>query len=131
SNAVILELNTICFSYEKTGAFIRDLSFAVGEGEFIGLIGANGSGKSTILKLGCGILRPSSGDLLLWSKPLHTYNNRDRAKLISYLPQALDFSVPFTIRELVGMGLYPYDIPPSISVDEASRWWGFLKGRIP
>lgn len=127
SDAVILELNTICFSYEKTGAFIRNLSFAVGEGEFIGLLGANGSGKSTILKLGCGILRPSSGDLLLWSKPLHTYNNRDRAKLISYLPQALDFSVPFTIRELVGMGLYPYDIPPSISVDEALDMVGLLE----
>lgn len=126
SDAMILELDNVCFSYEKNGAFIGDLSFAVGEGEFIGLLGANGSGKSTILKLGCGILRPSSGNLLLWKKPLHSYNNKDRAKLISYLPQTLDFSVPFTIRELVGMGLYPYEILPSISVDEALEMVGLL-----
>jgi ABC-type cobalamin/Fe3+-siderophores transport system ATPase subunit len=116
---MILEIENIHFSYKKDRAFIRDLSFAVGEGEFIGLLGANGSGKSTILKLGCGILRPSSGNLFLWRKPLHSYRSRDRAKLISYLPQTLDLAVPFTIRELVSMGLYPYDIPPSISVDDA------------
>jgi ABC-type cobalamin/Fe3+-siderophores transport system ATPase subunit len=116
---MILELEKIYFSYLKDRPFIRDLTFAVGEGEFIGLLGANGSGKSTILKLGCGILSPSSGNLFLWRKPLHSYRNRDRAKLISYLPQTLDFTVPFTIRELVSMGLYPYDIPPPISVDEA------------
>jgi ABC-type cobalamin/Fe3+-siderophores transport system ATPase subunit len=116
---MILELENISFSYRKDRPFIRDFSFAVDEGEFIGLLGANGSGKSTILKLGCGILRPSSGNLLLWRKPLRAYRNRDRAKLISYLPQTLDIAVPFTIRELVSMGLYPYDIPPSISVDEA------------
>ena len=126
SDAMILELDNVCFAYEKNGAFIGDLSFAVGEREFIGLLGANGSGKSTILKLGCGILRPSSGNLLLWKKPLHSYNNKDRAKLISYLPQTLDFNLPFTIRELVGMGLYPYEILPSISVDEALEMVGLL-----
>jgi len=124
SDQKILELDKICFSYKKNGAFIQDLSFAVGEGEFIGLLGANGSGKSTILKLGGGILRPSSGELLLWSKPLHAYHNRDRAKLISYLPQMVDFSVPFTIRELVGMGFYPYDIRPPMSCDEALEMVG-------
>ncbi|HET6365343.1 MAG TPA: ABC transporter ATP-binding protein, partial [Nitrospirota bacterium] len=103
----------------KDSPFIKDLSFSVGEGEFIGLLGANGSGKSTILKLGSGILKPSSGSLLLWGKNLHALNNRDRAKLISYLPQTLDISVPFTVRELVSMGLYPYDIPPVMTVDDA------------
>ncbi len=116
---MILELNAVCFSYEKHRPFIRDLSFSAGEGEFIGLLGANGSGKSTILKLGSGILKPSSGGLMLWGKNLHALNSKDRAKLISYLPQTLDINVPFTVKELVSMGLYPYDIPPAMSVDEA------------
>ncbi len=107
------------YSYEKSRPFIRDLHFSVGEGDFIGLLGANGSGKSTILKLGSGILRPAAGRVVLWGKDLAYVKSRDRAKLISYLPQTLDISVPFTIRELVGMGLYPYDIPPAMSVDEA------------
>ena len=119
SKSAILGLDRVSFSYEKNRPFIRDLSFAIGEGGFIGLLGANGSGKSTIMKLGCGILKPSSGTASLWGKALHLYNSRDRAKLISYLPQALDITVPFTIRELAGMGLYPYDIPPAMSVDEA------------
>jgi ABC-type cobalamin/Fe3+-siderophores transport system ATPase subunit len=115
----ILELAGIRFSYPGSGPLIDGLSFSIGEGEFIGLLGANGSGKSTILKLGSGIIKPSSGNLTLWGKHLHSYRNKDRAKLISYLPQTLDVSVPFTIKELVSMGLYPYDIPPSITAEEA------------
>jgi ABC-type cobalamin/Fe3+-siderophores transport system ATPase subunit len=116
---MILELADICFAYPGNALFIDKMSFSVGEGEFIGLLGANGSGKSTILKLGSGIVRPLSGSLTLWGKHLHSYKNKDRAKLISYLPQTLDISVPFTIRELASMGLYPYDIPPAITAEEA------------
>jgi iron complex transport system ATP-binding protein len=119
SKPLILKLSEVCYSYEKERQFIRDLSFGVGVGEFIGLLGANGSGKSTILKLASGIVKPDSGNLLLWGKDLHALNSRDRAKLISYLPQTLDISVPFTVKELVSMGLYPYDIPPAMSVEEA------------
>ncbi len=116
---MILELHAACFSYGKGGHIVNNLTFSVGEGEFIGLLGANGSGKSTILKLGSGILKPSAGRIELWGKQLQSYRNKDRAKLISYLPQTLDVGVPFTIRELVAMGLYPYDIPPSITPEEA------------
>jgi iron complex transport system ATP-binding protein len=134
SKPMILELNRVRYSYEKSRPFISDLSCAVGEGEFIGLLGANGSGKSTILKLASGILKPSSGRILLWGKDLHEQNSRDRAKLISYLPQTLDISVPFTVTELVGMGLYPYDIPPAMSVDEALDMVGLrdkMHARLP
>jgi len=115
----ILELDGVSYSYERGRRFIHDLSFTLGQGAFIGLLGANGSGKSTILKLASGILRPAAGSVRLWGSDLRALGNRDRAKLISYLPQTLDLSVPFTIAELVGMGLYPYDIPPAMSVGEA------------
>jgi len=120
----ILELKNVSYSYRKQVPLISSVSLSVGEGEFIGLLGPNGSGKSTILKLGSGILRENAGEILLWAKPLHSYNNRDRAKLISYLPQSIDITVPFTIRELVGMGLYPYDIPPAISIGSALEMVG-------
>jgi iron complex transport system ATP-binding protein len=118
-NPAIMELGNICFSYAKDKPFIENLSFSVSSGEFIGLLGANGSGKSTILKLGSGILKPLSGDVMLWTKDIHSYKNKDRAKLICYLPQTLDITVPFTVRELVSMGLYPYDIQPAMSADDA------------
>jgi len=128
SDPKILELRKVSFSYSKQRLLIRELSLSVGEAEFVGLLGANGSGKSTILKLGSGILKPAMGEILLWARSLHGYHNKDRAKLISYLPQTLDISVPFTIRELVGMGLYPYDIPPAMSVDSALEMVG-LQGK--
>jgi ABC-type cobalamin/Fe3+-siderophores transport system ATPase subunit len=115
----ILELRGASFRYPGEGMIVQDLSFSVANGEFIGLLGANGSGKSTILKLAAGMLKPSKGQVRLWDKPLHTYRNKDRAKLLCYFPQHLDVNVPFTVREIVGMGLYPYDIPPHMTVDEA------------
>ncbi len=120
----ILELEQVRFSYDRGKDFIGGLSLSVGVGEFIGLLGANGSGKSTIMKLGSGILRPLSGTVSLWGRQIQSVNNRDRAKLISYLPQTLDISVPFTVRELVSMGLYPYDIPPAMGIGEALEMAG-------
>lgn len=115
----LLELDAVRFMYSPHKKLINNLSFSVGNGEFIGLLGANGSGKSTILKLASGILKPSDGHIKLWGKPLQSYRNKDRAKLLCYLPQLLDINVPFRVRELVSMGLYPYDIPPQITADEA------------
>ena len=115
----ILEFQRVVFTYQRDEGFIHDLTFSVANGEFIGLLGANGSGKSTILKLACGILKPFHGSIRLWGKPLQSYKNRDKAKLLCYLPQLLDVNVPFTVRELVSMGLYPYDILPEMTVAES------------
>jgi iron complex transport system ATP-binding protein len=124
----ILEFRETDFSYERGRSFIRNMSFSIENGEFIGLLGANGSGKSTILKLAGGLLRQSGGEVNLWGKPVSFYKNRDRAKLLSYLPQLLDISIPFTVKELAGMGLYPYDIMPELTVDDALEMVG-LSGK--
>jgi len=118
-NGPILELANISFNYQGNGRIVHDLSCSVHEREIIGLLGANGSGKSTILKIAAGMLRPSEGEVILWNKPLRGYRNRDRAKLLCYFPQHLDVHAPFTVREIVGMGLYPYEIPPAMTVDDA------------
>lgn len=124
SDNPILKFEKASFSYEKAGTFINDISFVIGNGEFVGLLGANGSGKSTILKLASGILKNSAGEIELWGKELSFYKNRDRAKLVSYLPQFLDMSIPFTVREFVGMGVYPYDTMPELTVDDAIKMVG-------
>jgi iron complex transport system ATP-binding protein len=119
----ILELSDILFRYDDA-VFIDELSLSVEDGEFIGVIGPNGSGKTTLLKLLAGLIKPESGEVLLWGKSLNSYKGRDRAKLISYLPQMIDVSIPVTVREIVKMGLSPYDIPPDISVDMAMHMVG-------
>lgn len=123
----ILEVDNVGFRYERNKPFIHNLTFSIGNGEFIGLLGANGSGKSTILKLAGGILRQTGGEIRLWGKPLHSYSHKDRAKLLCYLPQLLDMNLPFKVRELVSMGLYPYDIPPALTTGEALEMVGLQK----
>lgn len=120
-NNAILAMSDIAFSYEREKPLINNLSLSLYNKEFVGLLGPNGSGKSTVLKLASGILTPGRGTIQLWEKPLLSYKNRDRAKLICYLPQLLDMHIPFTVKELVSMGLYPYDIKPEMSVIEALR----------
>ncbi len=120
----ILEFGQAGFCFKKGNPFINDMSFSIYNGEFIGLLGANGSGKSTILRLASGLLRASNGRITLWNRSILSYKNKDRAKLLSYLPQVLDINIPFTVRELVGMGLYPYEIPPALTVDETLRTVG-------
>ncbi len=124
----ILEFKDVGFMYNRGKKFISNLNLKVGNGEIIGLLGANGSGKSTILKLAGGILMPSEGLITLWGKPLRLYKNKDRAKLLCYLPQILDINVPFRVKELVGMGLYPYEVTPEMGVNEALEIVG-LKGK--
>src|SRR4030043_150567 len=70
---VILEFERVAFTYQRDHDFIKDLTFSIANGEFIGLLGANGSGKSTILKLASGILAPSHGSIKLWGRPLESY----------------------------------------------------------
>ena len=120
----ILDFDKVSFSYEKDKSFIRDLSLSVENREFIGLLGANGSGKSTILKLASGILKSIHGRVNLWGRDLDSYGNRDRAKLLSYLPQFLDISIPFTVNEFVSMGQYPYDAKPELTVEDAIEMVG-------
>ena len=120
----LLEFRHVSFSYERNKPFINNISFSVNNGEFIGLLGANGSGKSTILKLASGILKTADNQIYLWGKKIQFYRNKDRAKLLSYLPQILDMNIPFTVRELVSMGLYPYEISPTLTADEAIEMVG-------
>jgi len=99
-------LDSVTFSYGKKET-IRRFSLSFGKGEFCALIGPNGAGKSTILKLCSGILKPQSGKIKLFNKDLEGYPSKERAGLVSYLPQLLDTNVSFKVMELAEMGLYP------------------------
>lgn len=104
------------------------VSIALPRTGFTALVGPNGSGKSTLLRIAAGIFRPGEGEVSLWGKPLNAYGARDRAKLVSYLPQTIDGEIPFRVGELVRMGLYPYTSPPRLSPDDALAIVG-LAGR--
>lgn len=115
----VVEFEKVSFGYSRDNPLIKEMDISFLSGQFVGILGANGSGKTTILKLLSGFLKPSSGVVRLWGKDIRGYRNKDRAKLVCYLPQVLDMNIPFRVGELVGMGLYPYEILPELTVDEA------------
>lgn len=77
----MLQLSNVSFRYMKK-PILQDVSFSFPVGQIIGLVGENGSGKSTLLKVLAGLLRPSSGEVLLNGTPV-TRRSADR---IAYLP---------------------------------------------
>jgi zinc/manganese transport system ATP-binding protein len=81
---------------------LRDVSFGVRAGEFAGLIGSNGVGKTTLLRVILGLITPSSGRVLLDGAPRSRRN-----PLIGYVPQqaTLDPDMPIRARDLVGLGI--------------------------
>ena len=66
----MIEFRHVDFSYEKDRPVLRDLSFRIEKGESVGLIGANGAGKSTVMKLLLGLLTPKSGEILVDGFPV-------------------------------------------------------------
>jgi len=98
---------------------LKDISFAVCEGEYFSIIGPNGAGKTTMLKCINRILHGGVGIIKLNGKLIDTYSQKELAKLISYVPQASGRLPPFTVGEFVTMGRYPHLSPfSSISEDD-------------
>jgi zinc transport system ATP-binding protein len=90
----------LCFSYEKTHV-LQNAEFQIAPGEFIGVIGPNGGGKTTLLKLIMGFLAPQKGSLHIFGKSPAAERGR-----IGYVPQAsqTDRDFPITVLELVMLG---------------------------
>lgn len=90
---------------------LRGVSGDAGLGEFIGLLGANGCGKSTLIKTLIGQIKPSSGTALLDGKAVHSYGVKARARRLAYLPQSRSAAWAITARDLVALGRAPYRGP--------------------
>lgn len=85
---------------------IHDISFEVDESPLVGILGANGSGKTTILKAICGILT-HEGKCTLDGTELETLSVREAAKLCSYIPQRSGISIDISALDVVLMGFNP------------------------
>ena len=90
---------------------LHDLSFSISRGEFVALIGPNGAGKSTLLKLMTGILNASTGSLFLNGMPFEKLNASRVAQELSFVSQFAGLVPPYTVKDFVAMGLFPYRKP--------------------
>ena len=98
-----LEIKNLCAGYHGSEA-LKDVSFSVNTGDYIGICGPNGSGKSTLIKIILGLLPPTRGEISLFGTPQSQFKSWQR---IGYLPQGLQFfnpHFPATVNEVVRLG---------------------------
>ena len=89
---------------------LRDVSFALGGGEFIGLLGPNGAGKSTLIKAMLGLLS-AKGSIAVGGCDLQALTPAERAKLMAYLPQERDVAWDLLTEAIVALGRIPHSRP--------------------
>ncbi|MEK3953968.1 zinc transport system ATP-binding protein [Psychrobacillus psychrotolerans] len=100
----LINLHNISYQYEQTKALI-DINLTIAEGDFLAIIGPNGSGKSTLLKIILGLLKPTSGEVLLFGKPVNQFKEKERIGYVSQKSNSFNTGFPATVTEVVRSGL--------------------------
>lgn len=93
----ILECKHLSKSYKKNCPVLCDLNLEIPAGKIVGLLGPNGCGKSTLIKLISGLLQPTSGEIFVDGHEVGEHSNA----VISYLPERTYFSSDMKVQELV------------------------------
>jgi zinc transport system ATP-binding protein len=101
-----VSLRDLSFSYPGGPPVLRDVDLDVPVGQFVGIAGPNGGGKTTLVRLALGLERPTAGEALLFGQPANRFEDRVR---LGYLAQRalLGIEAPVTVRELVSAGRVP------------------------
>jgi len=101
----LFEVNDL--NFERQGNLVlKEASFQILPGEYCAIIGPNGGGKTTLVRLLLGLEKPTSGEIKLFGTPQKKFRDWNR---IGYVPQRsalVDNAFPATVREVVGMGRY-------------------------
>lgn len=102
-----IHLDDVSIAY-RTGTVVESLDLDLPDGRITAIVGANGSGKSTVLKTIARILEPSHGAVYLDGKNVHRTPTKEIAKELSILPQDPLAPEGLTVRDLIGYGRSPY-----------------------
>ena len=102
-----IHIKNLNYAYGDTSVLNR-LSFEIRQKDFFIIIGPNGSGKTTSLKLFAGILKTTPGRIDLFDNPISSYSRRALARRIAFVPQTIPVDFPFTVFEVVLMGRAPH-----------------------
>ena len=102
----MIQMEHVSFSYSDQGPTVQDLSFHIGKGEFTAILGANGAGKTTTVRLMDGLIRPTSGRVLIHGADTAATSVSERARHVGFLFQNPDRQIcKNTVREEILFGL--------------------------
>lgn len=113
----MITVENLTFAY-KNKPVLENISFKIPKNKITTIIGPNGCGKSTLMKLITRTLKLQSGDILLKNRPIWKYRQTEFAKMVAYLPQSNHVPMSISVEELVLRGRTPY-----------LNWFGNLKTR--
>ncbi len=104
---MIVKLEQVSVGYHHQ-PILHNINLNLAEGKIFCLLGANGCGKTTLMRTLLGFLPPISGNISLIGRSLSGWLTRDLAKVIAYVPQAHDTPFSYQVIDMVVMGLTPH-----------------------
>jgi ATP-binding cassette subfamily C protein len=110
-----IELKDVSFSYKNSRTIIDRLSMQIPKNSVVGFAGTTGAGKTTLIDIFLGLLRPSEGEFLVDNTPITDANVQAWRKIVSYVPQDI-FLIDETIRSNIAFG-----VPEKLIDDEKIR----------
>ena len=118
----VYEIQSLYFRYGSAGNAspwtLSNITFHINAREMLGIVGPNGSGKTSLLKLLARMLRPQQGEITLYGRSLQAATQIEVARQVAVVPQDTQSAFPFSVAETVLMGRYPHR--------HRSRWdYGF------
>lgn len=99
----IIDLENVSFSYGKN-IVLKNINLGIHQGDYIGVVGPNGGGKTTLLRLILGLLKPTTGTIKMFGSPLALFQEKHK---LAYLAQKItnfDQWFPITVWDVVSMG---------------------------
>lgn len=117
----MIRIESLSFSYRDDAVF-KDLSFATESDGITAILGLNGAGKTTFLKLLLGLLRPDKGSIFIGDNDIAGLSFSKRAALLSYVPQESDPSLHMNVIDFVCLGgIFRQDIFKGPSANDRER----------
>lgn len=111
--AHVYDLRRVHFCYSRPRGLdvrwvLQDVTLQVQPGEILGIVGPNGSGKTSLLKLLAKLAAPHTGDIALFGRSLAGLSQEETAQSVAFVPQESAQMFPFTVAETVLMGRFPH-----------------------
>ena len=116
-SAPLIRFDKVGFGYAAGEPLLSDVSFSVQHGHAVALLGPNGVGKTTLLRVGLGWLAPQSGAVLITGKHVRSFQRRELGQILALVPQDEHLPFDYSLREYVLLGRTPHlgamDLPKS------------------
>jgi len=103
-NEIIISLKHVNFRYPESEQLLFDFSLEIYKGDFLGIIGPSGAGKTTLFRIFSGFLRAQKGEIFIAGHKIKHISNINRSKYMAVVPQSVFTPMPYTVRQIVEMG---------------------------